>query len=71
MKEYVCDVCRSIITDPYYMNMREFCFTIDNGDIYEVPDKTKIKEKIHLCNNCFEGFKAIAIEKIRKAKGEK
>lgn len=69
MKSYVCDVCGFVITNPFVARMREFCFTFDNADIYQVPEKTKIKEKIHLCNDCFEGFKAIAKEKARRQKG--
>ena len=69
MKAYVCDVCGTTITDPYVAKLKEFYFTISNCDIYQVPQKNKIRTKIHLCNNCFEGFRGIAIEKNRKQKG--
>ena len=68
MKAYVCDICGLAIFEPHTVKMKEFCFTIDNSDIYQVPQKDKIKVKIHLCNNCFEGFKGIAKEKIRREK---
>ena len=60
MKTYVCDICCIAIDEPHTVRMREFCFTISNCDIYQVPHKYKKKVKIHLCNNCFEGFKHIA-----------
>lgn len=65
MKKYVCDICETIIDDPYATKMKEFCFTFSNCDIYQVPEETKIKKKIHLCNNCFEGFKSIAKQKAK------
>lgn len=69
MKAYVCDMCGIVITDPYYAKMTQFCFTVSNSDIYQAPQKDKLKAKIHLCNNCFEGLKAIAKEKMRREKG--
>ncbi len=66
MKAYICDICGLPIKEPYSARMREFCFTVSNCDIYQVPEKTKRKEKIQLCNNCFEGFKAIAKEKAKR-----
>lgn len=60
MKAYTCDICGITIDDPYSAVMREFCFAVSNCDPYQVPTKYKRKVKIHLCNNCFEGFKGIA-----------
>lgn len=70
MRVYACDICGDIMTEPHSARMREFCFTISNCDIYQVPQKDKQKVKIHLCNNCFEGFKCIAKEKARKGGDE-
>jgi len=67
MKAYVCDICGTAITEPYLARMKEFCFTVSNSDIYQVPEPTKTKVKIHLCNDCFEGFKSIAKEKTLKS----
>ena len=69
MKAYVRDICGVAITEPYSAKMREFCFTISNCDIYQTPNKDKVKAKIHLCNNCFEGFKGIVKEKAKKKGG--
>ena len=66
MKAYICDVCKAAITDPYSARMREFWFTVSNSDLYQVPVPTKTKEKIHLCSNCFEGFRSIAKEKAAR-----
>ena len=68
MKTYVCDMCGIDIADPHSVEMKEFCFTVDNSDIHQVPTKDTVKVKIHLCNNCFEKLKAIAKEKVRAAK---
>lgn len=69
MKAYSCDVCGVAITDPYSARMTEFCFTFSNTDIYQVPERGKFKTKIHLCRNCFDGFKGIAKAKMRREKG--
>ena len=66
MRSFICDICGVPITDPYSARMREFCFTVSNCDIYQVPEKTKVREKIHLCNNCYKGFVAIAKEKAKR-----
>lgn len=68
MKAYACDVCGAVITDPYSAKMTQFCLAFSNTDFYGVPEKHKIKTKIHLCNNCFKGFKGIAKEKMRREK---
>ena len=68
-KAYVCDICGATVACPHSARMREFCFTVSNCDIYQVPQKDKVKTKIDLCNNCFEWFKAVAKEKARKKKG--
>ena len=65
MKAYICDICGIDITDPHSVKMKEFCFTVDNCDIHQVPTKDTVKVKIHLCNNCFEKLKAIAKEKVQ------
>jgi ribosomal protein L37AE/L43A len=65
MKAYVCDICGITIDEPHSAKMREFCFTVSNCDICQLPQKNKTKVKIHLCNNCFEGFKGIAKQKMK------
>lgn len=68
MKAYICDVCETTVVDPHVARMREFCFTISNSDIYQVPMPDKVKTKIHLCNNCFESLKDIAKGKAQRQK---
>lgn len=69
MRVYMCDICGITIDEPHSARMREFCFTISNCDIYQVPQKDKKKVKIHLCNNCFEGFRNIAKHKAKGGEG--
>lgn len=65
-KVYQCDVCENILDNPYTAKMKEFCLTVSNCDIYQVPEDTKIKRKIHLCGYCFSELKEYCKAKIRK-----
>lgn len=66
MKAYVCDICDKPVSNPYSANMIEFCFTVSNCDLYQMPEQTKRKVKLHLCGNCFKLLKDIAKGKIKR-----
>ena len=58
-RKYVYNSCNKVIEDPYLCKMKEF--RID-ADSIGMPNFTKYKVKIHLCNNCFKSLKQIAID---------
>lgn len=59
-KAYVCDACGITMTDPYEAKMKEFYVAgvPDYGTI--VPSDTKIKKKVHLCDECYHALHEIA-----------
>ena len=63
MKSYICDICEKPITDPYTARMREFGITLTFEFGWASPDHYKERTKIHLCGDCFEEFKKIAMRR--------
>lgn len=62
-KVYVCDVCRGIIDNPYYANMKtvkvwsyKYCF----------GGPCKHQEKLNLCRYCYDNM----IKYLKKIKEE-
>lgn len=54
---YICDACGAAINNPHSVKMREFSF----GAVrYAHGLKMIYKKKVHLCDDCFHGLKAIA-----------
>lgn len=53
-KKYVCDVCNTVVDDPYSAKMREFNLNtwIRGGAI--CAEKVETKRKIHICGGCYE-----------------
>ena len=66
-KKYVCDICDSVIDNPYKMHMREFYVGCDFTENGVVPADIKtFKTKIHICGCCFD-----ALRNAVNKKGEK
>ena len=63
MKAYICNICLKPIIDPYKSNMREFSIDLDYDLGYPLPTHRKEKSKIHLCGDCFDELKQIAIRR--------
>lgn len=63
MKTYVCDACKTIVSDPYKVRMKEFVYTAEFSFGYGFPVKTEFRKKIHLCERCFKNLRNIAIQK--------
>lgn len=63
-KKYVCDICNSIIDNPYKARMREFYVGFDFTNHMAVPvDIKTFKTKIDICGCCFDGLRNAAIKK--------
>ena len=54
MKGYICDICEKFVDDPFKVHMREFVMTIDWGDGTANP--SKIRNKVHMCGDCYTKF---------------
>ena len=55
MKAFVCDSCGVTMNDPHSAKMREYYIEKHiGGNIW--GDR---RIKIHLCNNCYKGLRAI------------
>ena len=63
MKSYICDICEKPITDPYRANMREFRFAVTYEFGFGCPTEEKTRTKIHLCGDCFDELKQIAMRR--------
>lgn len=56
-KKYICDACLRVIDDPWKVNMKEFYVGLSIGDFGEAfPCKTKSRQKIHMCGDCYSNF---------------
>lgn len=59
-KVYKCDCCEEIIKDPHEARMKEFYVGADYDIVCGIlPLNSKNTTKIHLCDNCYKGLKAI------------
>lgn len=54
MKGYICDICEKFVDNPFKVHMREFVMTIDFGDGTASP--SKIRNKVHMCGECYTKF---------------
>lgn len=54
MKGYICDICEKFVDDPFKVHMREFVMTIDWGD--GTANQSKIRNKVHMCGDCYTKF---------------
>lgn len=63
-KKYICDMCETVIDNPYSVKMREFYIGADYecGTVFPIPIKTS-KFKIHICGDCFRTLKNIKDKK--------
>lgn len=59
MITYVCDSCGQVISEPFKVGMKEFCYCRTDPFVLS-PFKRKIK--VHLCKDCFYGLNKIARE---------
>lgn len=67
MRVYQCDSCKKkTITNPYKVKMKEFALGVDFCCGILLPTKSKLKIKIHLCEDCYEGLQLLA----NKRRGE-
>lgn len=63
MKVYQCDSCNKVITDPYEEKMKEFFVGCHFDYCGVLPENSKRKVKIHLCDDCYRGLNLIADKK--------
>lgn len=54
MKGYICDICEKFVDNPFKVHMREFVMTVDWGDGTASP--SKIRNKVHMCGDCYTKF---------------
>ena len=59
MKAYLCDSCRTVITDPYDVRMKEFYIGCDYEVANSFPFPATCKKKIHLCEQCYTNLRNI------------
>ena len=59
-KVYQCDSCKQTIENPYDVKMKEFYYSAGYVLGAIIPEESKRKVKIHLCDKCFQGLCTIA-----------
>jgi len=62
VKAYICDSCKTPITDPYDTKMKEFYVGV-TFDTIPAPVNTTRKIRVHLCNTCYNSLADIAKKK--------
>lgn len=60
MKVYKCDSCGVEISEPHKVRMKEFCLSVSNCDIWQVPMPSIDKRTVHLCKDCYQGLYILA-----------
>ena len=63
---YKCDACSIMIERPHDVKMKEFYVVCDFDDIGVFPINCTHKVKVHLCEKCYKGLRAVA----RKLEGK-
>lgn len=54
MKGYICDICEKFVDNPFKVKMKEFVMAVDWGDGIATP--SKIRNKVHMCGDCYTKF---------------
>lgn len=63
MRTFVCDACDKVIDEPYEMKMKEFYVGCSFEYFGVLPNPSKRKIVVHLCDDCFHGLSLIAQKK--------
>lgn len=65
MLAYVCDVCEKVIENPYEVKMKVFYIggeiDFEFMEMFYTPKRRK--QKVHLCDSCFNTLREIAMKK--------
>lgn len=70
MKTYQCDGCGKVIKNPYKAKVREFFIGCNFDFGMALPENSKRKTKVHLCEDCYHGLNTIGKSNVHVLKVE-